>query len=26
VQKVTKGAQKAALFEIPAGYNKFERD
>ena len=26
VQKVTKGAQKAALFEIPAGYNKFERN
>ncbi|MBK9176381.1 MAG: DUF4412 domain-containing protein [Flavobacteriales bacterium] len=26
VTKVTKGAQKASLFEIPAGYNKFERN
>ena len=26
VSKVTKGAQKPALFEIPAGYNKFERN
>jgi hypothetical protein len=26
VTKVTKGAQKPALFEIPAGYNKFERN
>jgi len=26
VTKVTKGVQKAALFEIPAGYNKFERN
>lgn len=26
VSKVTKGAQKASLFEIPAGYNKFERN
>jgi hypothetical protein len=26
VTKVTKGVQKPALFEIPAGYNKFERN
>lgn len=26
VTNVTKGPQKAALFEIPAGYNKFERN
>jgi hypothetical protein len=26
VKKVTKGAQKTTLFEIPAGYNKFERN
>lgn len=26
VSKVTKAPQKAALFEIPAGYNKFERN
>lgn len=26
VTKVTKGAQKPALFEIPPGYNKFERN
>jgi len=26
VSKVTKAAQKPALFEIPAGYNKFERN
>lgn len=26
VTKVIKGAQKASLFEIPAGYNKFERN
>lgn len=26
VTKVTKGAQKPALFEIPAGFNKFERN
>lgn len=26
VTKVTKGVQKTALFEIPAGYNKFERN
>lgn len=26
VTKVTKGAQKPVLFEIPAGYNKFERN
>jgi hypothetical protein len=26
VSKVAKGAQKASLFEIPAGYNKFERN
>ena len=26
VTKVTKGAQKASLFEIPAGFNKFERN
>ncbi len=26
VTRVTKGAQKASLFEIPAGYNKFERN
>ncbi|MEZ4738303.1 MAG: DUF4412 domain-containing protein [Flavobacteriales bacterium] len=26
VTKVTKGAQKPSLFEIPAGYNKFERN
>lgn len=26
VTKVTKGAQKPALFEIPGGYNKFERN
>jgi hypothetical protein len=26
VTKVTKAAQKANLFEIPAGYNKFERN
>jgi len=26
VGKVTKGAQKPTLFEIPAGYNKFERN
>lgn len=26
VTKVSKGAQKPALFEIPAGYNKFERN
>jgi hypothetical protein len=26
VTKVTKGAQKTALFEIPAGYTKFERN
>jgi hypothetical protein len=24
--KVTKEGQKTALFEIPAGYNKFERN
>ncbi|MFZ1691877.1 MAG: DUF4412 domain-containing protein [Flavobacteriales bacterium] len=26
VSKVTKGPQKSTLFEIPAGYNKFERN
>ncbi|MBX2972204.1 MAG: DUF4412 domain-containing protein [Flavobacteriales bacterium] len=26
VKQVTKGAQKASLFEIPAGFNKFERN
>ena len=26
VTKVTKGAQKPSLFEVPAGYNKFERN
>ena len=26
VTKVTKGAQKPGLFQIPAGYNKFERN
>jgi hypothetical protein len=26
VSKVTKAVQKPALFEIPAGYNKFERN
>ena len=26
VTKVTKGVQKAPLFEIPAGFNKFERN
>lgn len=26
VVKVTKGVQKASLFEIPAGFNKFERN
>ena len=26
VTKVTKGVQKPSLFEIPAGYNKFERN
>jgi Domain of unknown function (DUF4412) len=26
VTKVSKGAQKATLFEIPAGFNKFERN
>lgn len=26
VTKVTKGVQKPALFEVPAGYNKFERN
>lgn len=26
VTKVTKGVQKATLFEIPAGFNKFERN
>ncbi|HRH70318.1 MAG TPA: DUF4412 domain-containing protein [Flavobacteriales bacterium] len=26
VSKVTKGAQKPVLFEIPAGFNKFERN
>lgn len=26
VTKVAKGVQKASLFEIPAGYNKFERN
>jgi hypothetical protein len=26
VTKVTKAAQKPALFEIPGGYNKFERN
>ncbi|MBL7950328.1 MAG: DUF4412 domain-containing protein [Flavobacteriales bacterium] len=26
VKKVTKGAQKPSLFEIPAGFNKFERN
>lgn len=26
VSKVTKSAQKSSLFEIPAGYNKFERN
>ena len=26
VKKITKGVQKPSLFEIPAGYNKFERN
>ena len=26
VTKITKGAQKATLFEIPPGFNKFERN
>jgi hypothetical protein len=26
VGKVTKGTQKASLFEVPAGYNRFERN